>query len=118
MPGHTPTLKRETMTPNDAVTRAIQRTDHQGSSMVRAGQILCLIVPMLIWFSPLEIEPRTRHMFAIGAFMIIAWITQAAEFALAGFIGCFLFWALRVVPFQSRSPASRTTRPGSCSGRC
>ena len=57
-------------------------------------------MPLLIWFSPLELEPQTKHRFAIGAFMVIAWITQAAEFALAGFIGCFLFWALGVAPFN------------------
>src|SRR5262245_10828006 len=31
--------------------------------------------------------------------MVVAWMTQAIEFALAGFIGCFLFWALGVVRF-------------------
>lgn len=33
-------------------------------------------------------------------FMVVAWITQAMEFALAGLIGCFLFWALHVVRFD------------------
>jgi anion transporter len=32
--------------------------------------------------------------------MVVAWITQAMEFALAGLIGCFLFWALRIVKFD------------------
>jgi di/tricarboxylate transporter len=31
--------------------------------------------------------------------MVLAWMTQAMEFAIAGFIGCFLFWALKIVPF-------------------
>ncbi len=89
------------MTNDDAATSAVAPIQRQQSSaLVLAGQILCLLVPVLIWFSPLQLEPRTRHMFAIGAFMIIAWITQAAEFALAGFIGCFLFWALGVAPFN------------------
>src|SRR2546427_1467256 len=34
------------------------------------------------------------------SFMIIAWVTEAIEFAVAGLIGCYLFWALRVVPFD------------------
>jgi anion transporter len=32
--------------------------------------------------------------------MVLAWMTQAMEFAIAGFVGCFLFWALKVVPFS------------------
>jgi solute carrier family 13 (sodium-dependent dicarboxylate transporter), member 2/3/5 len=94
-------LERESMTHGDAATSAAAHAQHQQTStLALAGQVLCLIVPVLIWFSPLQLEPRIKHMFAIGAFMIIAWITQAAEFALAGFIGCFLFWALGVAPFN------------------
>ncbi len=79
----------------------VPQTQHgENSAFVVAGQILCVLVPVLIWFLPLELEPRIKHMFAIGAFMVIAWITQATEFALAGFIGCFLFWALGVAPFN------------------
>jgi anion transporter len=95
-------LEQEPMThDNAAASFAVPHTQRQQKSpLVLTGQILCLLVPLLIWFSPLQLEPRTKHMFAIGAFMIIAWITQAAEFALAGFIGCFLFWALGVAPFN------------------
>ncbi len=39
-------------------------------------------------------------MFAVLAFMVIAWITQATDFAVAGIIGCFLFWALGIVRFD------------------
>jgi solute carrier family 13 (sodium-dependent dicarboxylate transporter), member 2/3/5 len=70
------------------------------SPSVWIGQILCVIVPIAIWFSPLDLAPQTKHGFAIVAFMVIAWITEATEFALAGFIGCFLFWALGVVKFD------------------
>jgi solute carrier family 13 (sodium-dependent dicarboxylate transporter), member 2/3/5 len=101
MSEHDHMLERESMTHGDAAPSAVPHTQRQqASALVLAGQILCLIVPVLIWFSPLQLDPRTKHMFAIGAFMIIAWITQAAEFALAGFIGCFLFWALGVAPFS------------------
>ncbi|MGH8299992.1 MAG: SLC13 family permease, partial [Steroidobacteraceae bacterium] len=94
-------LEREPMTHDNAPTGAGSDAQRQqASALVLTGQFLCLLVPLLIWFSPLQLEPRTKHMFAIGAFMIIAWITQAMEFALAGFIGCFLFWALGVAPFN------------------
>ena len=74
--------------------------DATNSRVFAIGQILCLVVPLAIWFSPLDIEPQIKHTFAIVAFMVLAWITQAMEFALAGFIGCFLFWALRIVKFD------------------
>src|SRR5215468_9776108 len=63
------------------------------------GQLLCLVLPIMIWFAPLDLEPQTKHAFAIVAFMVVAWITQAMDYALAGLIGCFLFWALGVVRF-------------------
>src|ERR1700704_4743123 len=63
------------------------------------GQFLCVALPIIIWFAPLNLEPQTQHAFAIVAFMVGAWITQAMDYALAGFVGCFLFWALGVVRF-------------------
>jgi len=32
--------------------------------------------------------------------MIVAWITEAMDYALAGLVGCYLYWALKVVPFE------------------
>src|SRR3954468_13360267 len=78
---------------------AEQHGPGESSTIVRLGQILCVLVPLALWFAPLDLEPQTKHAFAIVAFMIIAWITQALDYALAGFIGCFLFWALGVVKF-------------------
>ena len=60
----------------------------------------CIVVPLAIWFSPLGLEPQTQHGLAIVSFMVLAWITQVMEFAIAGLIGCFLFWALGVVRFN------------------
>lgn len=100
VPEHDPTLAQEPGTAGSIAARPVPDAQrHDSPPLALAGQILCLLVPVLIWFAPLQLAPRIQHMFAIGAFMIIAWITQAAEFALAGFIGCFLFWALGVAPF-------------------
>ena len=68
-------------------------------SVAVISQVLAIIVPLAIWFSPLPLEPQTKHAFAIVAFMVVAWITQCIDYALAGFIGCFLFWALGIVRF-------------------
>jgi anion transporter len=64
------------------------------------ARIACVLVPLALWFAPLPLEPVTRHGMAIAAFMILAWATEATEPALAGFIGCYLFWALKVVGFR------------------
>src|SRR5712664_3891587 len=64
------------------------------------GRFLCVIVPVVIWFAPLNLEPAIKHALAIASFMIIAWITEALAHALTGLIGCFLFWALKVVRFD------------------
>src|ERR1700740_1403618 len=60
---------------------------------------ICVLVPLAFWFAPLGLAPQTQHGLAIICFMVLAWMTQAMEFAIAGFIGCFLFWALGVVKF-------------------
>src|SRR5437660_4192539 len=67
---------------------------------VVAGRILCVVVPVILWFAPLNLDPTIKHTLAIASFMIIAWITEALAHALTGLIGCFLFWALRVVKFD------------------
>jgi solute carrier family 13 (sodium-dependent dicarboxylate transporter), member 2/3/5 len=89
------------MTASDApASVAHPQPQETNASVALIGQILCILVPLAIWFSPLDLDPQIKHGFAIMAFMVIAWITEATEFALAGFIGCFLFWALGVVKFD------------------
>jgi solute carrier family 13 (sodium-dependent dicarboxylate transporter), member 2/3/5 len=79
---------------------ALSADQPSNAPIVLIGQILCILVPLLIWFAPLGVDPKIQHVLAIVAFMVIAWITQAMDYVLAGFIGCFLFWALKIVPFQ------------------
>ena len=73
--------------------------ENPNSRVVIVGQVLCILVPLGVWFAPLPLEPITKHGFAIVGFMVVAWITRAMDYALAGFVGCFLFWALGVVRF-------------------
>ncbi|MBV9172246.1 MAG: anion permease, partial [Chloroflexi bacterium] len=61
--------------------------------------IVCIVAPLAFWFAPLPIEPTARHSLAIALFMVLAWITEPIDHAIAGLIGCFLFWAL-VVRFE------------------
>jgi di/tricarboxylate transporter len=73
--------------------------ENPNAPLVIVGQILCILVPLAVWFAPLPLEPVTKHGFAIVGFMVVAWITRAMDYALAGLVGCFLFWALGVVRF-------------------
>jgi solute carrier family 13 (sodium-dependent dicarboxylate transporter), member 2/3/5 len=82
----------------DAVSPA-ESLENSNSRLGVIGQILCVLVPLAVWFVPLPLQPVTQHAFAIVGFMVVAWITRAMDYALAGFIGCFLFWALRIVAF-------------------
>src|SRR3989440_2528728 len=72
----------------------------RASWRVIAGRVLCVVVPVILWFAPLNLDPTIKHALAIASFMIIAWITEALAHALTGLVGCFLFWALRVVKFD------------------
>jgi anion transporter len=78
---------------------------------VQIGRVLCVAVPLALWFAPLAIEPRLKHVLAISSFMILAWITEAVEYALAGLIGCYLYWALGVVPFAVAFSGFATDTP-------
>src|SRR5436309_14523600 len=73
--------------------------ENPNSPLVVVGQILCILVPLAVWFSPLPLEPVTKHGFAIVGFMVTAWITRAMHYALAGRVGCVLCWAAAVDPF-------------------
>jgi anion transporter len=83
----------------DASAAAELALEDPNSRIVIVGQILCILVPLVVWFAPLPLDPVTKHAFAIVGFMVVAWITRAMDYALAGFVGCFLFWALGVAKF-------------------
>ncbi len=71
------------------------------SWLLTSGRALAVIVPAALWFAPLNLDPQAQHSLAISSFMIIAWITHALDHAITGLIGCYLFWALGVVRFET-----------------
>jgi len=85
--------------------------EQAASLRVQVGRVLCICVPVALWFAPIGIDPRVQHTLAISSFMILAWITEAIDYALAGFIGCYLFWALGVVPFAVAFSGFATDTP-------
>src|SRR6266571_697330 len=83
----------------------------QVSTRANIGRVLCVFVPLVIWFAPFSIEAATKHGLAITSFMIVTWITEAMDYALAGLIGCYLFWALNVVTFSVAFSGFATDTP-------
>src|SRR5438034_387807 len=69
-------------------------------SVVIWGRILAVIVPIVVWFLPLNLAPLAQHAIAISLAVIIAWITQALDHAIAGLIGCYLCWVLHIAKFE------------------
>ena len=65
-----------------------------------AGLIAAPLAVLALWFAPTHDDPAAQHAIAISALMIILWATEAMDYALTGFIGVFLFWALGVSRFE------------------
>jgi len=55
--------------------------------------VISAAAAVVLWWLPLGLEPNVQHALAIAAFMVLAWITHAVDHAVAGFIGCYAFWA-------------------------
>jgi solute carrier family 13 (sodium-dependent dicarboxylate transporter), member 2/3/5 len=60
---------------------------------------------------PLAIEPRAHSALAIGAFMILAWMTQVLDHGIAGIVGCFLFWMFGIARFETAFSGFADTTP-------
>ncbi len=60
--------------------------------------LLCVAVPLVLWFAPLGLEPKIQGALSITSFLILAWMVNLMEYAVAGFIGCLLYWALGIAP--------------------
>ena len=84
------------------ITTSVSAVESKAISLRTAfSRAICVVVPLIIWFAPLNLEPATKHGLSISSFMLLSWITETMDYALAGLIGCYLFWALKVVPFDA-----------------
>ena len=98
-----PTISGSEVGAEGAKTAAQETFDERREKSWRTfiGRILCVVVPIALWFIPTRLDPTVQHALAITSFMIIAWITEALPHALAGLVGCYLYWALGVVKFET-----------------
>lgn len=78
---------------------------------VFAGRILAVVIPIAMWFAPLGLDRTIQHALSITSFLLVSWITHAMDHALAGLIGCYLFWALGVVKFSIAFSGFSDTTP-------
>jgi anion transporter len=59
-----------------------------------------IVIPVVFWFLPLSLEPKAQHAIAVTLFMILAWATEILDHGVTGLVGCYLFWALKIVTFD------------------
>ena len=91
------------MTTEDIITTRLRTwAAASPAAMFRAwpaiAQVLTFAVPMAIWFLPLNMPAQVQGAFAVLSFLLVAWITESVDYAVAGLIGCFLFWVLKIAP--------------------
>jgi sodium-dependent dicarboxylate transporter 2/3/5 len=65
------------------------------------GTFFSIGLPVALWFAPLRLDLTVKHALAVACFMIVAWITEVLPHAVTGIVGCYLFWVLKVVGFES-----------------
>jgi anion transporter len=75
------------------------------------GLLLGPLVALLIWLAPISPDPKVHHALAITAFMVLYWVFEPIELGLTALIGCFLFWALGVVEFETAFSGFASSTP-------
>jgi sodium-dependent dicarboxylate transporter 2/3/5 len=65
------------------------------------GMALGPLVALAIWFAPLSLDARPKHALAIVALMVIYWALEPIDHGLTALMGCYLFWALGIVKFDT-----------------
>ena len=88
---------------------AVERPER--STLKIVGGIAAIVIPLIVWFSPLGLDPMIPHAIAITTFMVISWMTEIMDHAITGLVGCFLFWALKVAPIDLAFSGFATSTP-------
>jgi anion transporter len=72
---------------------------HSTKSLI--GMVLGPVLAIAIWFAPLALDPRAKHAISITALMVLYWALEPIDHGLTGLLGCYLFWALGIVKFDT-----------------
>src|SRR5450759_5523350 len=65
------------------------------------GLVLGPVLAIAIWVAPLSLDPKAKHAMAITALMVIYWALEPIDHGLTALLGCYLFWALGIVKFET-----------------
>ena len=65
------------------------------------GMVLGPLVACAIWFLPAALDPKVKHALAISSLMVVYWALEPIDHGLTGLLGCYLFWALGIVKFDT-----------------
>jgi solute carrier family 13 (sodium-dependent dicarboxylate transporter), member 2/3/5 len=75
------------------------------------GLVLGPVLAIAIWFAPLSLDPKAKHAMAITALMVIYWALEPIDHGLTALLGCYLFWALSIVKFDTAFSGFTDTTP-------
>jgi sodium-dependent dicarboxylate transporter 2/3/5 len=114
-------MKRETIEAGEANSiRASGNVAPDSLAKVSRGVLVrglsAVVIPLAVWFVPLNLDPTAHRALAVSTFMIVAWITEVFSHALTGFVGCYLFWALGVTSFGTAFGGFASESPWFCFG--
>jgi anion transporter len=72
----------------------VKATDVNGIIRLLLGPLVALVV----WVAPIDIDPIAHKAIAISVFVIMYWVMEPVEHAITAVTGCYLCWALQIVP--------------------
>lgn len=86
-----------------APSTAVDVKDGEGQQSFKTlfGLVSGPLIGLLLWFLPLGLDPKIQHTLAIVTFMIVYWIFEPIDHGLTALGGCYLFWALKIVKFET-----------------
>lgn len=64
-----------------------------------ASAVLCVLIPLVVWFAPLGLDREIQQVLAVTSFLIIAWATEVLDHTVTGLIGCYLYWVFGLAKF-------------------
>src|SRR5689334_10517577 len=74
-----------------------ESAQQKNRAMKLVAAVLCIVLPLAIAVIPMGIEPRAQIALAITSFIIMCCVTQFIDYAVAGLIGCLLYWMTGIV---------------------
>ena len=89
------------MVSNSIAATTTEQAEETQSSWSMVGLVLGPALAVGLWFAPLALAPNIKHALAIVTLMIVYWVFEPIEHGLTGLLGCYLFWALGIVKFET-----------------